>query len=125
MTRPRVLLADDYPAFIAAIGRLLALHDFDVVGSVKDGAELLQEAVRVQPDVIVLDLFMPNVNGLAACRELRRLIPQTPIVVLTAEVDATIRQQVLAAGAFAFITKERIGADLLSTLRMACPDHPG
>jgi CheY-like chemotaxis protein len=119
MIRPRVLLADDHPAFILAIGRLLA-PDYEVVGSVKDGARLLEEAVRLQPDVIVLDLNMPSMNGIHACRELRRMIPRTRIVVLTAEDDAVVRQVVLAAGASAFVEKQVVGTDLLPAVRVAC-----
>jgi DNA-binding NarL/FixJ family response regulator len=81
-----VLLADDHPVLIAAIGGLLS-KDYQIVGSVGDGLRLLEEATRLQPDVIVLDLNMPAMNGLEACRELRRMVPQTRIVVVTADDD--------------------------------------
>jgi DNA-binding NarL/FixJ family response regulator len=119
VTRLRVLLADDYPAFITAIRRLLARHDYEVVGEVEDGANLVSEAVRLQPDVIVLDLHMPNVSGLDACRDLRRIIPRSKIILLTAETDADVRQGALAAGASAVVTKQAIGQDLLPAIRMA------
>lgn len=119
MKRPRVLLADDYPGFIAAIGRLLAQHDCEVVGSVEDGARLLEEAARLQPDVIVLDLHMPTMNGIDACRELTRTIPRTRIIVLTAEDDAVVRKVVLACGASAFIEKQAVGTDLVPAVRKA------
>ena len=120
VTKLRVLLADDHQGFIAAIGRLLAEHDYDVVGSVEDGARLLEEATRLQPDVIVLDLSMPHMNGVDACRELTRLIPQTKIIVLTAESDADVGQIVLAAGASAFVDKQMVGMHLLPAVRAAC-----
>ena len=120
MTRPSVLLADDHPGLNVALGRLLALDDYEIVGSVEDGARLLEEAVRLQPDVIVLDLFMPTVNGLEACRELTRTLPRTRIIVLTAEDDAVVKRVVLAAGAFAFIAKRSLGTDLLPALKAAC-----
>jgi DNA-binding NarL/FixJ family response regulator len=123
LTRLRVLLADDYPAFITAVGRLLARHDYEVVGEVEDGARLLPEAVRLQPDVIVLDLHMPNVNGLDACRDLRRVIPRSKIIVVTAETDADVRQEALAAGASAVVSKQAVGQDLLPAIRMAAVDQ--
>ena len=73
-TRPRVLLADDYPDILKAVARLLAL-DCEVVGTVADGGALLEAAQRLQPDVIVLDLSLPNVDGLEACRQIARAHP--------------------------------------------------
>lgn len=119
MTRPRVLLADDHPVLLAAIGGLLA-KDCDIVGSVGDGLRLLEEATRLHPDVIVLDLYMPAMNGLDACRELQRLLPKTRIIVVTAEDDDAVQQVVMAAGAFAFIPKGDVGTDLLPAIRAAC-----
>ena len=66
--RPRVLLADDYPDVVKAVSRLLAL-DCEIVGSVADGGALLEAAQRLQPDVIVLDVNLPNVHSLEAARE--------------------------------------------------------
>ena len=74
-TRPRVLLADDYPDIVKALSRLLAL-DFEIVGSVTDGSALLETAQRLQPDVIVLDVHLPNVDTLEACREMTRVTPR-------------------------------------------------
>jgi DNA-binding NarL/FixJ family response regulator len=120
MIRPRVLLADDHPSLLAAIGRLLATDGYEVVGSVENGGRLLDEAIRLQPDIIVVDLYMPGLNGLDACRELTRLLARTRIIVLTAEDDAAVKGVVLAAGAFAFIEKRTVATDLLPALRAAC-----
>jgi DNA-binding NarL/FixJ family response regulator len=119
VTRPRVLLADDHPVLIAAIGGLLATH-YEIVGSVGDGVRLLEEAERLRPDVIVLDLYMPAMNGLDACRELQRIVPQTRVVVVTAEDDPAVQEVVLAAGAFAYIQKGAMGTDLLPAVKAAC-----
>jgi DNA-binding NarL/FixJ family response regulator len=118
-----VLLADDHPVLIAAIGGLLS-KDYEIVGSVGDGIQLLAEAVRLQPDVIVLDLHMPAMNGLDACRELKRIVPQTRVVVVTADDDPVVQQVVLAAGAFAFIGKDEMGTDLLPAVRAASDGQP-
>jgi DNA-binding NarL/FixJ family response regulator len=119
MIRPRVLLADDHPSLLAAIGRLLATHGYEIVGSVENGGRLLDEAIRLQPDIIVVDLYMPGLNGLDACRELTRLLARTRIIVLTAEDDAAVKRVMLAAGAFAFIEKRTVATDLLPALRAA------
>ena len=94
-TRPRVLLADDYPEMVKAVGRLLALH-CEVVGSVADGSALLEAAHRLQPDVIVLDVNLPNVHSLEACREITRAHPKVKVVMFTALTDANVSQAFLA-----------------------------
>ena len=72
--RPRVLVADDHPDIVKAVCRSLAL-DCDVVGTVADGSALLEAVQRLQPDVIVLDLNLPNVHALTACRQITRVNP--------------------------------------------------
>ena len=81
--RPRVLLADDYPDIVTAVSQLLAL-DCEIVGSVADGSALLEAAQRLQPDVIVLDVNLPNVDSLEACREITRVNPTTTVIMFTA-----------------------------------------
>jgi DNA-binding NarL/FixJ family response regulator len=119
VARPRVLVADDYPRLIAAINRLLGEHACEVVGTATDGVQLLEEAVRLQPDVVLLDLFMPKLNGLDACLELGRLLPRAKIVVLTADADPDIRRAALAAGASAVVDKLAIATDLLPAITAA------
>ena len=68
-------MADDHSGISAAIRRLLVAHDYEVVGSVEDGARVLEEAARLQPDIILLDLNMPNMNGIDACRKLTCMLP--------------------------------------------------
>jgi CheY-like chemotaxis protein len=119
--RPRVLLADDYPGFVAAVGRLLA-RDCDVVGAVADGSQLLEAASHLRPDVILLDLNMPTLNGLEACLQITQALPQTKVIVLTAANDVMLMQRALAAGAFAFVAKQAVADDLLSVIRQACAD---
>jgi DNA-binding NarL/FixJ family response regulator len=118
--RPRVLLADDYPGMTVALKRLLTL-DCDVVGSVEDGRAVLEAAQALHPDVIVLDLNMPHVNGIEACREIARALPRVKIIILSAASDAVLVEGALEAGASAFISKDAIG-ELLSTIKQACAD---
>jgi DNA-binding NarL/FixJ family response regulator len=119
--RPRVLLADDYPDMVKAVSRLLAL-DCEIVGTVADGSALLQEAQRLRPDVIVLDVNLPNVRSLEACREITRVNPTTKVIVFTAMNDPTASQEFFEAGASAFVLKVA-GGDLLSTIKRLCVDR--
>ena len=118
--RPRVLLADDYPGMVKAVSRLLAL-DCDVVGSVADGSALLEAVERLQPDVIVLDVNLPKIHGLEACRQVMQANPKVKVVVFTATIDPDIKQQFLDAGASAFVSKTGVG-DLLSTVKRVSLD---
>ncbi len=118
--RPRVLVADDYPDVAKAVGRLLAV-DCEVVGSVADGSALLEAAQRLQPDVVVLDLNLPKVHGLEACRQITQVHPDIRVIVFTAVDDPNVREQSLAVGAAAFVSKMAHG-DLLSAIRRLCVD---
>jgi CheY-like chemotaxis protein len=120
-TRPhcRILVAEDHPGISAVIRRLLLAHDFEVVGRVEDGARVLEEAARLQPDIILLDLHMPNRNGIDVCRELTRTLPRTRTIVVTSD-DPVIRPAALAAGAFAFVEKRALHTALLPAVRLAC-----
>jgi CheY-like chemotaxis protein len=117
--RPRVLIAEDHPEMAKAVCRVLAL-DCEVVGSVADGSALLDAAQRLQPDVIVLDLHLPNVHGLEACRQIVQVNPETKVIVFTAMNDPDVRQRSFEAGASAFVSKTAGGGDLLSTVKRLC-----
>ncbi len=119
--RPRVLLAEDYPDMVKAVSRLLAA-DCEIVGTVADGSGLLEAAQRFQPDVIVLDVNLPNVQSLEACREIRRVNPTTKVIMFTAMADPAISQAFLRAGASAFVSK-LASEDLLSTIKRLCIDE--
>ena len=123
MSRPRVLVADDHPDVVKAVSRLLAL-DCDVVGSVSDGRAVLDAAQRLQPDVIVVDLNLPNVNGLEACRQVTQTHPQMKVIVFTAMNDPDIRQRAFEVGASAFVFKMAGDGDLLATVKRLCA-HAG
>jgi CheY-like chemotaxis protein len=118
--RPRVLLADDYPDMVKSVSQLLAL-DCEIVGSVADGSALLEAAQRLQPDVIVLDVTLPNVNSLEACRQITRVNPTTKVIMFTA-MDSAASQSFFEAGASAFVSKMAAG-DLLSTIKRLCIDR--
>jgi CheY-like chemotaxis protein len=119
--RPRVLIADDYPEMVRAIRRLLAV-ECEVVGAVADGGALLEAAQLLQPDVVILDLSLPNGDGLGACRRITRMHPETKVIILTAQDDQIVRQESVAAGASAFVSKLAC-LDLASTIKRLFPDR--
>jgi DNA-binding NarL/FixJ family response regulator len=119
LAKPRVLIADDYPGMVRSVSRLLAL-DCEVVGSVEDGSALLEAAQRLQPDVIVLDLNLPNVHGLDACRQITQVNPEIKIIVFTATSDPEIRQRSFEAGASGFVSKLGRADDLRSAITRVC-----
>jgi len=121
--RPRVLLGEDHSELAKAVGRVLAL-DCDVVGTIRDGSAVLDAAQRLVPDVIVLDLNLPNVSGLELCRQLRHSGFRNHIIVFTATNDPLIVKKCFDAGASAFVSKvARDGDDdLLSAVKRLCVD---
>ena len=104
-----MLIADDHAEVAKAVSRLLAL-ECDVVGSVGDGSAVLEAAQRLRPDVVVLDLNLPNVNGLEACRQITVANPATKVIVFTAMNDPDIRQRSFEVGASAFVSRWRATA---------------
>jgi len=105
--RPRVLLAEDHPAMAQTLGRLLSV-DCDVVAVVGDGAELVATAASLRPLVVVADIHLPHVNGLDACRELHRNDPPVPVILISAAVDETVRDEAQSAGAAAVVSKAAV-----------------
>ena len=103
---------------VKAVSRLLAL-DCDIVETVADGSALLESAQRLQPDVIVLDLNLPHVNSLEACRQITRVSPETKVIIFTAGADPSAGQAFLEAGASAFVSKTA-SLDLLATIKRLC-----
>ena len=115
-----MLIADDHPELVKAVSRSLALH-CEVVAIVADGRAVLEAAPRLQPDVIVLDLNLPDVHGLEACRRLVQSNPEAKIIMFTAMNDPDIRERSLELGAAAFVSKLAGVGDLLSTIQRLCP----
>ena len=98
MGATRVLLADDHKLLLGAFEKLLA-SECEVVGTVSDGRELVAAAQRLKPDVIVLDIGMPLLNGLEAGRQIKQLLPATKLVFLTMNEDADLAAEAFRAGA--------------------------
>jgi DNA-binding NarL/FixJ family response regulator len=104
LNRPRLLLADDHLAMLAAETALLSLY-FDVVGTAADGAALVSEARRLQPDVIVTDISMPTLNGIDAVRKLRESGSTAIFVFLTVHREREFVDSCMEVGALGYVRK--------------------
>jgi DNA-binding NarL/FixJ family response regulator len=118
MTRPRVLLADDHPATVRRWRDLLE-PEFDIVGTVTDGQALIEAAEQLTPDVIVTDIVMPGINGITAAERILRRHPAARVVFATVHADRTMLRRALAAGAFGYVLKVRVGDDLVPAISAA------
>jgi len=120
-TRPRVLLADDHAGMVTALERMLS-PECDVVGVVADGGEVAEAAARLQPVVTVVDLNLPNVSGLQACRRILQANPRAKVILITGMSDETIRAEALDAGASDCLSKLAAGNELVVSIRRAWAD---
>jgi DNA-binding NarL/FixJ family response regulator len=116
MIRPRVLLADDHTLLLEAFRKLLA-DECDVVGMVGDGRALVEAAAKLRPDVIVVDVGMPLLNGVDAARQIKQAWPDTRIVFLTMNEDPDVAAEAFRAGASGYLLKRSAASELLVAIR--------
>jgi DNA-binding NarL/FixJ family response regulator len=116
----RVLVVDDHPAFRRALSSALSLvDDIEVAGEAGSGAAACEEAARLRPDAIVMDLSMPDLDGIGAMQEIHRSQPDVPVVILTAHAEEGIEREARAAGASGFLAKGSGLRDLVVVLHEA------
>ena len=118
MRRPRVLLADDHTLLLDAFAKLLE-PECDVVGTVADGRALLAAAEELKPDVVVLDIAMPLLNGLDAGRQLKKALPDVKLIFLTMNQDPAIAAEAFRAGASGYLLKTSAGSELVKAIEEA------
>ena len=118
MTLKRVLVADDHARILTAVSALLR-KSFEVVDLVADGRAALQAALKLDLDLIVLDVSMPGMSGIEVARELTRRQSNAKIVFLTVHEDAEILASCLAAGGLGYVVKELMGSDLIPAIHDA------
>ena len=116
MGQPRVLLADDHTMVVEAFRKLLEL-EFEIVGTVGDGRALVTTAPELKPDVIVIDISMPLLNGMDAGRELKRLLPRTKLIALTMNEDCEVASEALRSWASGYLLKKSAGSELVKAIR--------
>ena len=118
MTVIRVFLADDHGVVREGLRALLAAHpEIEVVGEAADGAGAVEGAVALEPDVVVMDVAMPGLNGAKATERLKKVCPAVKVLVLTAHEDKAYLRQLLEAGASGYVLKRAAAGDLVQAIR--------
>ena len=118
MTKPRVLMADDHKMVIEGLRHILE-SEFDLVGTVEDGRALLDASKKMRPDVIVVDISMPMLNGIEAVRQIKKNDPQTKVVFLTMHPDVTYAAEAFDAGASGYVLKHSAPSELVNAIHEA------
>jgi DNA-binding NarL/FixJ family response regulator len=118
----RLLLADDHAMMLEGLARLLA-NEFEIVGTAANGRELLAEAERLRPDVIVLDIGMPEMNGIEAAKRLAKILPSAKLVFITQQLDPAYLHAAFSAGAKGYVAKQSAGNELVQAIRLALKDR--
>ena len=114
----RVMLVDDHPVVMKGLrGMLEDLRDLEIVGEASDGVEAVETAERLEPDVIVMDVLMPRLDGIEACREIMERLPSTQVLMLTAATEKEAVIEAVAAGATGYLQKYSGGEELEQAIR--------
>lgn len=116
MKKVRILLADDHAMICAGFQKLLE-PEYEVVGTVGDGRALLKAADELKPDLVLVDIGMPLLNGLDAARELKKRMPKLKLIFLTMNPDSDVASEALRIGASAYLLKNSHGDELLKAVR--------
>jgi two-component system response regulator NreC len=120
----KIVIADDHRIVRQGVHVLLeAEPDFSVLAEAKDGLEAVHMVERFHPDVLLLDLIMPEMNGLEVTREVRRRFPQTNIVILTMHANEAYVLEALQAGAQGYVIKDSSSEELVRTIREVAAGH--
>jgi DNA-binding NarL/FixJ family response regulator len=116
-TTVRIVIADDHEIFRRGLRSLLESHsNWEVCAEAVNGREAIERVRELKPDVVVLDVTMPQLNGLEAAREIRKNVPESKVVILSQHEPSLMKQSALAAGARAYVTKSEVSRELLSAI---------
>ena len=122
MGLPRILLADDHPEMLKKVAQLLE-GDFEVVAAVENGERLIEAAINLDPDLIVLDISMPVLNGIEAACRLKESASRAKVIFLTMHEDPGFVTAAFSAGALAYVLKARLVTDLIPAIREVLQGH--
>lgn len=113
----KVLIADDHPLLVDGLCSLLAAHDIEVVATVGDGHAAVDEALRLKPDLVLMDISMPVMDGLAATRLIKAQAPEMRILILTTSAEDKSLFEAIKSGACGYLLKITRGPDLIDAMR--------
>jgi DNA-binding NarL/FixJ family response regulator len=117
----RVLVVEDHEPFRRFVRSTLATRiEYQVICEVSDGLEAVQKAEELQPDLIVLDIGLPSLNGVEAARRIRKLSPKSKILFVSQESSADVVQEALRLGAMGYVAKAQAGIELLAAVEAVC-----
>jgi DNA-binding NarL/FixJ family response regulator len=117
MSSVSVLVAEDFAPFRRFICSTLAKRrDLQVICEVDNGLEAVQKAVELKPDLVLMDIGLPSLNGIEAARRIRNLAPESKIIFVSQEASAEVIQEALSLGAWGYVVKTRIAGDLLAAV---------
>jgi DNA-binding NarL/FixJ family response regulator len=111
----RLLIADDHPLIVEGVRRVLDA-EFEVVGMVADGHALVESVQRLKPDLVLLDIVMPLLNGIEAARHIKRLVPSTRLIFITQHEDRSYIRAAFQAGASGYVLKQSAASELVTAL---------
>lgn len=115
----KILIADDHGLIRAGLRALLTgVADFTVVGEAEDGFSVLEQTARLQPDIVLMDINMPGLNGIEATRRLREIAPAVRVLALTVHEDDVMLREIIRAGAYGYLIKRSVESDLIQAVRL-------
>lgn len=118
MSKIRIVLADDHSVVRQGFRRILdAQPDMEIVGEASNGKEALESAARLTPDVVVMDVAMPELNGIEATRRMAETAPRTRVLALSMHKDSVYVREILRAGARGYLLKDAVDEDLIAAVR--------
>lgn len=123
MRRIRILIGDDHPLVAEGLRGLLSA-EYDVVGISPNGRAVLSDAIQHQPDIILLDIAMPELNGIETARQLRKLVPSAKIVFVTQQIDVAYLRAAFRAGGIGYCAKQAASTEILAAVRRAAIGKP-
>ncbi len=122
MLKPRILLADDHTFVLEGFRRILEAH-YELVGTTGDGQALLATAKTAQPDIVIMDISMPLLNGIAATAQLKKICPKAKVIIVTMHADSEYVRSAFEAGASAYVLKGSAVDELEQAIRAVLRGH--
>ena len=123
--QPRVLLADDHTMLREGLRRSLEAEGLDVIGEACDGEEAVRFCEDLQPDVVLMDVSMPILDGVEATKLVKERVPSTAVVILTMHADQDVIVRAVRAGAAGYLVKDCTTEEVVNTVRLAAGGGPG
>jgi DNA-binding NarL/FixJ family response regulator len=121
----RILIVDDHPGVRHGLKAILSEHpEWEVVAEAADGLEALDKVGRLNPDLVVLDVSMPKMNGLTVCRQIRETAPRCEVLIVTQHDSPQMRNEAMSCGARGYVVKANVAKDLLAAVE-AVSQHSG